>query len=159
VTRATPWLRRRRENGPAASEPRPRSECLLHGLDPVGTNRIQGCGAIHRAPWRAPLGSDENNIWSKHDEALTEQLPYKGVALADTGLQLLLELANGLAEVGLERAERIPAEQALGSIVQQFPHRFAGRQNLVPLPNLEDERAHAERPRAAHATPRLRPIG
>ena len=82
-----------------------------------------------------------------------------GVALADKGLQLLLELAKRFAEVGLERADRVPAEQALGSIVQQFPQRFPGRVNLFPLSNLEDERAHAERQRGAHATAKRHPIG
>ena len=59
------------------------------------------------------------------------------IALANKGLQPMLELAKRFAEVGLGRTDRIPAEQALGSIVQQFPHRFPGRQNLVPLSNLE----------------------
>src|SRR5260221_13049484 len=38
VTRTETWLRCRLENGPAASEPRRRSEWLLHGPDPT---RIQ----------------------------------------------------------------------------------------------------------------------
>ena len=83
----------------------------------------------------------------------------QGVALADKGLQPLFELAKRFAEVWLERTDRIPAEQALGSIVQQFPQRFPGRENLFPLSNLEDERAHAERQRGAHATAKRRPIG
>ena len=38
VTRTRPWLQCRRQNGPAASEPRRRSEWLLHGPGPT---RIQ----------------------------------------------------------------------------------------------------------------------
>jgi len=83
----------------------------------------------------------------------------QGVALADMGLQLLLELAKRFAEVGLERADRIPSRAGPRKHLQQFPHRFAGRQNLFPLSNLEDERAHAERQRGAHANAKRRPIG
>jgi hypothetical protein len=46
VTRGTPWLQRRGKNVPAASEPRTRSEWLLHGQVSRRPNRIQGCGAI-----------------------------------------------------------------------------------------------------------------
>jgi hypothetical protein len=63
----------------------------------------------------------------------------QGVALADKGLQPLLELAERLAEMVFQRTDRIPAEQALGGVVQQFPQRLAGRQNLVLLANLKDE--------------------
>ena len=45
MTRTDGWLRCRKENGPAASEPCCRSEWLLHGRDPHGSNRIQGRGA------------------------------------------------------------------------------------------------------------------
>ncbi|YAD91533.1 transposase [Bradyrhizobium sp. Pa8] len=37
VTRGTPWLQRRGKNVPAASEPRTRSEWLLHGPGPLRT--------------------------------------------------------------------------------------------------------------------------
>ena len=38
-----------------------------------------------------------------------------------------------------QRTDRIPAEQALGGVVQQFPQRLPGHKNLVLLPNLQDE--------------------
>jgi len=82
----------------------------------------------------------------------------QGVALADKGLQPLLELAKRFAEVGLQWTDRIPAEQALGSVVQQLPQRLAGRQNLFHLPKLQDEQTVLS-DRGARATAKRRPIG
>jgi len=78
----------------------------------------------------------------------------QGVALADKGLQPLFEPEKRLAKVWLERGDRVSAEQALGSIVQQFPQRFPGRENLLTLSKLQDEQQ-----RGAHATAKRRPIG
>ena len=63
----------------------------------------------------------------------------RGVALADKGLQPLLELRKARRD-GLSADRSDPAEQALGGVVQQFPQRLAGRQNLVLLPNLQESR-------------------
>ena len=97
------------------------------------------------------LAAPANDVtgFASHSETICRLVPAvggsvprrQGIALANKGLQPLLELAKWLAEVGLERTDRVPAEQALGSVVQQFPERLAGRQNLVLLPNLQDEQA------------------
>src|SRR5260221_9694811 len=54
VTRTETWLRCRLENGPAASEPRRRSEWLLHGPDPT---RIQPNTRSRRDALRLMAGS------------------------------------------------------------------------------------------------------
>lgn len=55
VTRGTPWPIRRGKNVPAASEPRARSEWLLHGRPKGQPNTRLRCD--YRARQRAPLGS------------------------------------------------------------------------------------------------------
>ena len=47
----------RKKNGAAASELRRRCALLHHGSGPDRTYRIQGCGAMVCAEWRAPLRS------------------------------------------------------------------------------------------------------
>src|SRR5260370_27168925 len=86
MTRTDGWLRRRKENGPVASEPCRRSEWLLHGRDPA---RIQPDTRTRRTCCprrRAPLGSSECIDRSKRlseteevrrRDGLTNKSPYK----------------------------------------------------------------------------------
>ena len=88
MTRTDGWLRRRRENGPVATEPCCRSEWVLHGRDPA---RIQPDTRTRRKCCprrRAPLGSSECIDRSKRlseteevrrRDGLTNKSSYKAV--------------------------------------------------------------------------------